>query len=406
MSDASKWTHGPALEPGGARFRLWAPAQDRVSVIIENGERDIPMESRRRRLLRGLRRGRRRRSRSIGFELVRRERVPDPASRFQPQDVHGPSESIDHAAYPWREDWRGRAWDGRRPLRTAYRRLHRRRHVPSRRREARPSRRTRRDRGRDHAGRRFPRTLGLGLRRRAALRARLELRPPGGFQGLCRRRACARHRGAARRRLQPFRPGGQLPAALRARLLHQTAIRRPGATRSISMARTPARSAISSSRTPNTGSRSFISTGCGSTRSHAIKDDSKPRHPRGARRARARAVLAAGASPARERGQRSPAARAPRTASRSATRRSGTTTSTTCCMSRRPANGAAITATYGDDEAPRPGAGGRLRLSGRDHGLPRHAARRAERDTCRRSAFVAFIQNHDQIGNRAFGERI
>ena len=38
-----KWTHGPALEPGGARFRLWAPAQDRVSVIIENGERDIPI---------------------------------------------------------------------------------------------------------------------------------------------------------------------------------------------------------------------------------------------------------------------------------------------------------------------------------------------------------------------------
>ena len=35
--------------------------------------------------------------------------VPDPASAFQPDDVFGPSEVIDHAAYPWRAaDWRGR----------------------------------------------------------------------------------------------------------------------------------------------------------------------------------------------------------------------------------------------------------------------------------------------------------
>ena len=37
--------------------------------------------------------------------------VPDPASAFQPEDVFGPSEVIDHAAYPWRAtDWRGRPW--------------------------------------------------------------------------------------------------------------------------------------------------------------------------------------------------------------------------------------------------------------------------------------------------------
>ena len=33
-------------------------------------------------------------------------------------------------------------------------------------------------------------------------------------------------------------------------------------------------------------------------------------------------------------------------------------------------------------------------------------ARRAERGTCRPAAFVDFLQNHDQIGNRAFGERL
>jgi malto-oligosyltrehalose trehalohydrolase len=37
--------------------------------------------------------------------------VPDPASRFQPRDVHGPSELIDPAAYAWSDaDWRGRPW--------------------------------------------------------------------------------------------------------------------------------------------------------------------------------------------------------------------------------------------------------------------------------------------------------
>jgi maltooligosyltrehalose trehalohydrolase len=35
----------------------------------------------------------------------------NPASHFQPQDVHGPSEVIDHAAYRWRHpDWRGAPW--------------------------------------------------------------------------------------------------------------------------------------------------------------------------------------------------------------------------------------------------------------------------------------------------------
>jgi maltooligosyltrehalose trehalohydrolase len=37
--------------------------------------------------------------------------VPDPGSDFQPEDVGGPSEVIDHGAYPWRaSDWRGRPW--------------------------------------------------------------------------------------------------------------------------------------------------------------------------------------------------------------------------------------------------------------------------------------------------------
>jgi maltooligosyltrehalose trehalohydrolase len=38
--------------------------------------------------------------------------VPDPASRFQPEDVFGPSEVIDPRAYRWRvRDWKGRPWE-------------------------------------------------------------------------------------------------------------------------------------------------------------------------------------------------------------------------------------------------------------------------------------------------------
>ena len=38
--------------------------------------------------------------------------VPDPASRFQPQDVHGPSEVIDPEAFGWDDtEWKGRLWE-------------------------------------------------------------------------------------------------------------------------------------------------------------------------------------------------------------------------------------------------------------------------------------------------------
>ena len=45
------------------------------------------------------------------FVLPDGKHVPDPASRYQPEDVHGPSEVIDPAAYDWKiANWRGRRW--------------------------------------------------------------------------------------------------------------------------------------------------------------------------------------------------------------------------------------------------------------------------------------------------------
>jgi maltooligosyltrehalose trehalohydrolase len=46
------------------------------------------------------------------FRIDSEREVPDPASRFQPRDVHGPSEVIDPLAFDWRDlAWRGRPWE-------------------------------------------------------------------------------------------------------------------------------------------------------------------------------------------------------------------------------------------------------------------------------------------------------
>jgi maltooligosyltrehalose trehalohydrolase len=104
---------GTRLTSDGASFRLWAPAAKRVDLLLEKplltaksfamrrGEHgwftaDIP----------GAKAGTR-----YKFRIDDEIDVPDPASAFQPHDVSGPSEVIDHTAYTWRaSNWRGRPW--------------------------------------------------------------------------------------------------------------------------------------------------------------------------------------------------------------------------------------------------------------------------------------------------------
>ncbi len=92
-------------------FRLWAPACRAVSVELDDGERRESIEMAPRDggwfdLTAPFGAGTRYRYRLDGGEAV-----PDPASRFQPDGVHGPSEVIDPGAYRWRhDDWRGRPW--------------------------------------------------------------------------------------------------------------------------------------------------------------------------------------------------------------------------------------------------------------------------------------------------------
>lgn len=100
---------GAELAQGGVRFRLWAPAARDVELVLE--KKSLSME----RCAEGwferneksADRGTRYRYRIDG-----KQEVPDPASRFQPEDADGQSEVIDPAAFQWQdESWRGRPWE-------------------------------------------------------------------------------------------------------------------------------------------------------------------------------------------------------------------------------------------------------------------------------------------------------
>jgi maltooligosyltrehalose trehalohydrolase len=97
---------GPLITPEGITFRLWAPAAKRVDLMLD---RPHPMQAQPdgwyEATITGARVGTRYQYRIDGKVVV-----PDPASHFQPEDVFGPSEVIDHTHYPWRANWHGRPW--------------------------------------------------------------------------------------------------------------------------------------------------------------------------------------------------------------------------------------------------------------------------------------------------------
>jgi maltooligosyltrehalose trehalohydrolase len=101
---------GTEIVPGGGvRFRLWAPAANSVDLVFENA--NFPMrkgdEGWFERIEASARPGTLYRYRINGGQVV-----PDPASRFQPQDAEGPSEVIDPGAFAWGDlQWKGRPWE-------------------------------------------------------------------------------------------------------------------------------------------------------------------------------------------------------------------------------------------------------------------------------------------------------
>ncbi len=100
---------GAELRADGVAFRLWAPSRTAAAVVVDGVER--PLEQREggwfERVVAEAGPGSRYAFTFPGLEL----RVPDPASRFQPGGPHAASAVIDPAAYAWRATgWRGRPW--------------------------------------------------------------------------------------------------------------------------------------------------------------------------------------------------------------------------------------------------------------------------------------------------------
>ncbi len=114
MSDIHHMPFGAEVGGSGVRFRLWAPDASEVSLelatAVDGAARSLPMA----------------REHGGWFALhvedvgpdalyrygIGNERsVPDPASRFQPRGVHGPSQVVDPRAFRWNHlEWKGRPW--------------------------------------------------------------------------------------------------------------------------------------------------------------------------------------------------------------------------------------------------------------------------------------------------------
>lgn len=100
---------GPAISDQDIEFRLWAPLHDEVLLNIEGAtpeamKRDDEGWHR-------LRKPRAEAALRYSFTLSDGLEVPDPASRFQPHDVHGQSEVVDLSSFPWKSaNWHGRPW--------------------------------------------------------------------------------------------------------------------------------------------------------------------------------------------------------------------------------------------------------------------------------------------------------
>jgi len=100
-------------DDGSVRFRLWAPAARRVELCLASAKRSTPIP-----LLEQTKgwfelvTDAARHGAQYRFRIDGQQEVPDPASRFQPRDVHGPSEVIDPESFEWRDErWRGRPWE-------------------------------------------------------------------------------------------------------------------------------------------------------------------------------------------------------------------------------------------------------------------------------------------------------
>jgi maltooligosyltrehalose trehalohydrolase len=105
---ATQTNYGATIRGNAVEFRVWAPKPQRITLrLMRAGQppQDIPM----------LREGKdfiasaeARVGDRYAYILDGGRPIPDPVSRFLPEGVHGPTEIVDPTRYSWRdENWRG-----------------------------------------------------------------------------------------------------------------------------------------------------------------------------------------------------------------------------------------------------------------------------------------------------------
>jgi maltooligosyltrehalose trehalohydrolase len=107
---ATQQFFGARPAPGGIRFRVWAPAATEMTLVIHDGTAAgrYPLPCGETglfdRIVDGAAAGDR-----YSYRIDEGVERPDPASRFQPDGVHGPSQVIDPEAFEWSDShWGGR----------------------------------------------------------------------------------------------------------------------------------------------------------------------------------------------------------------------------------------------------------------------------------------------------------
>jgi malto-oligosyltrehalose trehalohydrolase len=109
LRHAHSMPYGSEID-NGVRFQLWAPLTQSVELVLQGVSKPLKMVSRsggwfETRIAEAEPGAR------YEFLLSNGKRCPDPASRFQPDGPHGMSEVIDPRTYEWRNtNWRGRPW--------------------------------------------------------------------------------------------------------------------------------------------------------------------------------------------------------------------------------------------------------------------------------------------------------
>jgi maltooligosyltrehalose trehalohydrolase len=105
---------GAEIVPGGVHFRVWAPLRRAVEVVLgPDGDKQLPLTAEPGGYFSGVAPG-------AGAGTLYRFRLdgetnlyPDPASRFQPEGPHGPSQVVDPDAFAWTDpQWPGAGPEG------------------------------------------------------------------------------------------------------------------------------------------------------------------------------------------------------------------------------------------------------------------------------------------------------